>query len=642
MRRWFWLALCLWGCAPAPEKSATPQVSHTPKPVPVIASRAPAEWTLIFYFAADNDLEDAELSDLEELTRIELEAKPEQKVRILALMDRSPLGKRSEGYSNRAVANQANWNGAKLLEVTQDKLTEIDDWGKLNMADPQTLKRLVLLAQDKYPAQRYALFLVDHGKAWAGLCSDNSASRPDDTLDLKELGQALEGLEKPLELLAFDACMMGSLEVYLALAPSTRTMIASQDTLPGEGLEYHRALSPLLARPQMSGREVGSSFLEAYRQSMVDDPEEMGRLQLALLDSAPHADLAKAWQNLSLQLLKVAKSQWMSLALSRAKAQTFRVETDPRQGAEVHDVGQLLLQFRQRIPTLAPAVQAVEKQLHLVVVEQVLGRFRKSTGGLSVFFPPQAEYLSETPDLDYVSSIDGLAPGWVAFLKQFTKLERDFQSRPTLSKVQLVRKGKRIDLQARVGERKTIAQSYTILVRDNRVLGQTTCALPEDSTLLRDFFDGRWIVLKEKSREQALYAQLQSVELESPQSAYALATLSCQLKRKDNPGWSDARLYFALKPEDPELSARFLGVQRGSGLGWVDTQLEPGDELAFLEVELEAGGHPKLGPSLTITDPRNLQLIPENVAKGAYELGFLVIDIRGARHWQSQPLKWPE
>lgn len=302
MKPWFWLALCLWGCSPAPQDPATPQVTYSPKPSPVIEGRAPADWTLVFYFAADNDLEDAELRDLEELTRLELHSDPKQRVRILALMDRSSLDDRSEGYSNRAVVNLANWSGAKLLEVTQDKLTEIDDWGKLNMADPQTLKRLLLLAQDKYPAQRYALFLVDHGKAWAGLCSDDSASRPDDTLDLKELGQALEVLQNPLEFLALDACMMGSLEVYLALAPSTRYIIASQDTLPGEGLDYHRALSPLLAKPQMTGRQVGSSFLEAYRQSLTGDAVEMGRLQLALLDSGPHSSLSKAWQDLSLQL----------------------------------------------------------------------------------------------------------------------------------------------------------------------------------------------------------------------------------------------------------------------------------------------------------------------------------------------------
>lgn len=623
MKRLLWVFLLLTGCVTAPPPSKAP-VSVSPTQIP---TRPHSEWTLIFYFAADNDLEEQEMEDLEELTRLV----DDPEVHILALVDRSPLGETNEGYSNRAVANQANWSHAKLLDVQHDRLTELDDWGRLNMADPQTLRRLLGLAQERYPANRYGLFLVDHGQGWQGICSDDGASRPHDALDPLELQEALKSLKAPVDLLALDACLMSSLEVYLAGAPYARYLIASQDSLPGQGLDYLQALRHLQEKPKSDGLQLGRWFLDAHRSSLKSDEQESARLQLSLLDGGKHADLARAWKELSSGLKPQVKSEWLALAKARSAAQSFQIE-GVGVGGEVEDMGQLLQQIRRRVPALSVQTIRVEEQLGRVVVEQVRGRFRQSCSGLSVCFPALAETLSE----EYSALADGLVPEWVAFLKAYTAAERRVKVSSSLSKVTLSGGGGRMDLQARVGHPDQVAASYTILVKNHRVVGQMTCAIEPGENLLSDYFDGHWLSLHEPGG-QSLIAQLDSVELSE---GAALTRLSCLLTRPGGGAPQPVQLYFPLEPDDLQRPAPLLGVSRSGGLGVTEVQLKAGDQLCFLQRDLRPGGHQDRGPLLKLVHPEKLSLSLAPIPAGDYELGFLMLDLQGRSHWQTRPLLW--
>lgn len=625
MRRLLLLVLLLAGCVSNPPARNNTPVTDSPTQIP---SKARSEWTLIFYFAADNDLEDVELNDLEELTRLP----DDPQVHILALVDRSPLGQGNEGYSNRAVANLANWSHAKLLDVQHDKLTTLDDWGRLNMADPQTLRRLVTLAQESYPSEHYALFLVDHGQGWQGICGDEGASRPNDALDPQELQTALKSLRAPLDLLALDACLMSSLEVYLAAAPHARWLIASQDSLPGQGLDYLKALRHLQEKPKSDGQQLGRWFLEAHRTSLNQDEQESARLQLALLDGRNYGELAQAWKELSEALQPLAARQWKALAKARAAAQSFQVE-GVGMGGEVEDMGQLLQQIRQRLPELSALTVRVEEQLDRTVAEQVRGRFRQSCSGISISFPALSENLSD----EYRRQAESLIPEWVNFLKAFTAAERHVKVVSSLSPVTLSGGGGRMDLQARLGHPDEVAASYTILVRDRRVVGQMTCAVEPGESLLSDYFDGKWLALSEGGSGPRLMAQLDSVEFSE---GTALARLSCQLARAESGTPQPVQLYFPIQPEDLARPAHLLGVSRGGGLGITEMQLKAGDQLSFLERDLRPGGHQDRGRSLVLTHPELLQLALAPVPAGDYELGFLVLDLQGRSHWQTRPLLW--
>ncbi len=64
-------------------------------------------------------------------------------------------------------------------------------------------------------------------------------------------------------MIGFDACLMGQLEVYQALAPYTQYVLAAEEIIPGNGWEYTTPFSQLVADPTMSAEQLGSNIIDA-------------------------------------------------------------------------------------------------------------------------------------------------------------------------------------------------------------------------------------------------------------------------------------------------------------------------------------------------------------------------------------------
>ena len=144
------------------------------------------------------------------------------------------------------------------------------------MSDPRTLVDFVTWAMKTYPADKYALILSDHGMGWPGGWSDGDSPGGgnrnrnipltmaiDSNLFLMDLDTALgeirsqTGLDK-FELIGMDACLMGQLEVFSALAPHARYAVASQETEPALGWAYTSFLDTLTQNPDVSGADLGA------------------------------------------------------------------------------------------------------------------------------------------------------------------------------------------------------------------------------------------------------------------------------------------------------------------------------------------------------------------------------------------------
>ena len=69
----------------------------------VFAQNAPAEWTLMFYMDADNNLEDPQMTDLEEMMKVGSSAG----IKIIVLADRSTKNEGHRGYTDRAVGGDS-------------------------------------------------------------------------------------------------------------------------------------------------------------------------------------------------------------------------------------------------------------------------------------------------------------------------------------------------------------------------------------------------------------------------------------------------------------------------------------------------------------------------------------------------------
>ena len=115
-------------------------------------------------------------------------------------------------------------------------MTQIANWGATNMGDGQVLDDFVDFCKTNYPADNYALSLVDHGRAYAGYCYDYHAPHPvweyaiGDCLTLTEIETALSGTNN-VDVIIFNTCLGGSFETAWQLVGEADYMLAGETTL---------------------------------------------------------------------------------------------------------------------------------------------------------------------------------------------------------------------------------------------------------------------------------------------------------------------------------------------------------------------------------------------------------------------------
>lgn len=258
------------------------------------------EWTIMVYSAADDVvLEENMWFDVNEM---ELVGSTDQ-MNVVVQIDR---------YDG-AFTGDGDWTEARRYLITQDSdLSHIaspvvESLGEIDTGDPQTLIDFVTWSMERYPAQKYALVMSDHGGGWTGGFSDMSAG--ESALTMPEIVSAMDeiraatGVDK-FELLGFDACFMGQIEVYGSLYPYSNYMVASEEVIPAYGWSYAAWLGELAQNPAMDGNGVANSIVSTYvvtdtyltevRATPDDISQEEATTTLSAIESARMPDVIAA------------------------------------------------------------------------------------------------------------------------------------------------------------------------------------------------------------------------------------------------------------------------------------------------------------------------------------------------------------
>ncbi len=276
------LLLALACRAPATDEGAAPDDTG--------AGTARAAWTLLVYMAGDNSLEGYVTHDLDELEA----GGSDSSVRVLVQADRAPGGADDGG----------DWTGTRRYRIVADDVPGVvsphEDLGEVDMGDPAALAEFLAWGRAVAPAEHTALVLWNHGYAWSLTVPPPPSIAGDDTsgteISLAE-GELREGLaeqvaaEGPLDLVAFDACYMGSWEVAHSLRDQARVLVASEAWVGGEGLLYTPILRALRADPT---RDAATIAMDMATQAVA-----AGEMTYSAVDLARMDDLAVALDGLA-------------------------------------------------------------------------------------------------------------------------------------------------------------------------------------------------------------------------------------------------------------------------------------------------------------------------------------------------------
>ena len=393
------VAVALAGCSgSAPGSSPSPSGTGitgseptTPAPTVTIATTttttipgpvsAAGTWTVMVYAALDNNLDEPwQYTDLQEMKAVTRDVRD---LRFVVLLDRS------DEYSSEALGRLGNWTTAKLIDISRGRFTEIDDWGERDLKDPQTLVELFDAAASYAPADHYALVFKDHGGAM--VWGEDDSVPMDDHLTNSEIAAALaRGLESSgigtLDLIAFDSCLMASLEAASAFHPYASYMIASEE-ISYSGAFNYSGFAHLVTDDDPTVATLGESLLSGFIDYLTDQVQvPIGTLSLLDLRRFPAFESALGdFVDAALENLDTSAA---ALGRRRDKVQKFGSEPDPNNNFYMVDLGQLLNRTGRSDTPIADEAARAADLLAEMVVGNVTGEASKGARGLSVFFPP--------------------------------------------------------------------------------------------------------------------------------------------------------------------------------------------------------------------------------------------------------------
>ena len=214
-----------------------------------------AKWTVLAYLDGDNNLESYVIDDFEDLADVGSTVD----VTIVVQMDRI------SGYSTEYgdwtdclrffVTNNLDPIEENQLDVYAEDAYYDGDLGEVNMGSGSVLENFLVWGVNHFKADYYLIILENHGASWAGVCWDDTDK---DRIDLNELESALDGvynaIGRKIDVVFFDACLMGSVEVIASIYQYVDYAVVSEtvgwtNSFPyekflGEGIIEHLKNNP--------------------------------------------------------------------------------------------------------------------------------------------------------------------------------------------------------------------------------------------------------------------------------------------------------------------------------------------------------------------------------------------------------------
>lgn len=162
-----------------------------------------------------------------------------------------------------AFVDLKSTSGMSVQKISGSTVTTVLTTSEKDMGDPATLTWAINEAAALYPSTYLALSMWDHGYAWNYVCLDDTSG---DSLSMQDLQAGIANAAKKIDVLAFDACNMGNIEVayQVSLTNLVSYMVGSEETVPGNGFPYDKMLMNLYNNPAMLPKDFSMAMVDAW------------------------------------------------------------------------------------------------------------------------------------------------------------------------------------------------------------------------------------------------------------------------------------------------------------------------------------------------------------------------------------------
>lgn len=400
----FVIAGCTQGASTEPSVTDQPTLTKT--------------WTVLAYVCADNNLDEAGTTyGWQVLNNMEM-AGSNDSVNVVVQFDHTGANAGKAGAQRYYITRNPD---AKIGEV---KSPMLEDLGKTNMGNPDTLVNFVEWGMKNYPANKYAVILWNHGGGWRNV-GDNGSIRgiiyddsSNDHLTEAEVGEAFQRIytfndSKKLEFIGFDACLMASVEVCDDLKNFGKYYVSSERSEWAPGWPYQYFLNDLRSDPSYDGKVLSAVLVTRYAQYNQERGFNDYTLAGATLDKTTD--------------MTGAVDQFAQSAIDNIDAEAANLQTadglTPSVSDSYPDFKDLKL-FMDNVITSVGTTDLIDKanEVNTSLSNLVLYRTQGSSlveprGGLSIWLPSQtyySTYITEYRKLNFAKDTN-----WDDFLDIF-------------------------------------------------------------------------------------------------------------------------------------------------------------------------------------------------------------------------------
>ncbi len=208
--------------------------------------------TTVLIYTVGSDLESQQgrlTNDLNEILR----AAPKENCSVL-LQTGGTLQ-----YQNEWMTN----GKAERFRVMKSDLQKEESHIATKACEAQTLTDFIEWGAEEAPAERYILVLWDHGYGIKGGFGADELNQ-NKTIPVSEISTAIMKAGVFFDIIAFDACLMGTVETAYALRNQTKYLIASEQATPACGLYYTTWLGALERNPAITTQRLGRVILDSF------------------------------------------------------------------------------------------------------------------------------------------------------------------------------------------------------------------------------------------------------------------------------------------------------------------------------------------------------------------------------------------
>ena len=370
-------------------------------------------WTVVVYMAADNDLSPFVQLNLAQMMQVG----SHKDLNIVVYLAQKVHGIKT----------------AKKLLVDYMNLRLLGSEPNVDSGAREIFTKACKSLFEEFPSDYQAIIGWDHGsgplnRVIKGVAYDFTTGNYLTDLDVVYgLQEISKSLGKKIDILAFDACLMAGIELQALFAPYVNYYVASQETIPGSGWNYSRALKNITAHTSAKQLSITwvKSYAETYGHRITD--YTLSTVDLSLIPLVAQ-NVDKVGDVLSKLIAHQQEKSVINFLKKSTNPKTITCFDDPEY--DYLDLGNLYSNLLQNISlcsfnTQDNNAQALKKELigllregeiliKRTVIQQVVGSSFPDACGISIYWPHNSMHPSYA------------RLGWSQLYPQWMKLIKDF------------------------------------------------------------------------------------------------------------------------------------------------------------------------------------------------------------------------